>query len=268
MMDWKERFENEQEIPLENLVTDGGYAAIFRKIACIGDSLSSGEFEAYDPNPANEKGKTYHDMFEYSWGQFMARMCGSQVYNFSCGGMTARRYCDEFAESKGFWNAAYAAQAYIISLGVNDLNYEPDLGTIDDIDVNDWHNNKRNFAGYYGEIIQRLKEIQPRAKFFLVTMPRHEKSEEACQKLRIHRKLLYEMAELFENTYVIDLFEYAPIYDEEFHQKFFMGGHMNPMGYVFSAKMIISYIDYIIRHHMDDFKEIGYIGTNLHGPHA
>ena len=36
-------FENEK--PLENLVTDGGFTGIFRTIGCIGDSLSSGEFE-------------------------------------------------------------------------------------------------------------------------------------------------------------------------------------------------------------------------------
>lgn len=266
-MNLNEIWENEKEIPLENLVTDGGYTAIFRTVACIGDSLSSGEFEAYDPNPENEKHRTYHDMFEYSWGQFMARMCGSKVYNFSCGGMTARNYCENFAESRGFWNPAYAAQAYILSLGVNDLNYEPELGSVLDIDKNDWRNNKKNFAGYYAQIIQRFKEIQPRAKFFLVTMPKHSTLEEDCEKRRLHRELLYEIAELFENTYVIDLYEYAPIYDEEFHKKFFMGGHMNPMGYVFSAKIITSYIDYIIRHHMEDFYEVGYIGTNLHAPH-
>ena len=48
------------EKPLENLV--GGYSntAIFRKIAFIGDSLSSGEFETVD-----EKGThNYHDLSE------------------------------------------------------------------------------------------------------------------------------------------------------------------------------------------------------------
>ena len=41
-----EIFENENEKPLDNIVSDGGYTAIFRTICCIGDSLSSGEFEA------------------------------------------------------------------------------------------------------------------------------------------------------------------------------------------------------------------------------
>lgn len=78
-------FDNAAEKPLDNIPPDGGYTAIFRTVACIGDSLSSGEFEA-----AAEKGSSYHDMYEYSWGQFMARMCGSRVFNMSRGGMTAK----------------------------------------------------------------------------------------------------------------------------------------------------------------------------------
>ena len=53
------------EKPLDNLATDGGFCGIFRRIACIGDSLSSGEFEGINA----EGQKTYHDYFDYSWGQ-------------------------------------------------------------------------------------------------------------------------------------------------------------------------------------------------------
>ena len=73
------------EKPLDNIPEDGGFSAIFRTIACIGDSLSSGEFESRNPDGS----RGYHDMFEYSWGQFIARQIGAKVYNFSRGGMTA-----------------------------------------------------------------------------------------------------------------------------------------------------------------------------------
>ena len=42
------RFEDEKERPLERLAPDGGYCGILRTIGCIGDSLSSGEFESMD----------------------------------------------------------------------------------------------------------------------------------------------------------------------------------------------------------------------------
>lgn len=56
-----------------------------------------------------------------------------------------------------------------------------------------------------------------------------------------------------------------PVYDESFKNKFNLLHHLNPMGYRFLAEATASYIDYIIRHNMDDFKEVPYIGTDLHG---
>lgn len=252
----------QNEKPLDTIKDDGGYTAIFRTIACIGDSLSSGEFEAALPEGA---GSSYHDCFEYSWGQFIARMCGSRVYNMSRGGMTAKEYIEKFADANGFWDGKYASQAYIIALGVNDLfGLKQPVGSVCDIHFDDPDkNNTDTFAGCYATILQRLKKIQPRAKFFLVTMPREIGDKEDIKKE--HSKFLYSLAEKLDNTYVIDLNRYAPVYDEEFKQNFYLRGHLNPMGYLLTAKLIASYIDFIIRHNMNDFKEVGFIGTSLHG---
>ncbi len=35
------------------------------------------------------------------------------------------------------------------------------------------------------------------------------------------------------------------------------------MGYRLTATMVLSYLDYLIRHHSDDFKQIGFIGTGI-----
>lgn len=250
-------FDNQNEQPLDRLVPNGGFTAVFRTIACVGDSLSSGEFEA-DAGDCS----SYHDYYEYSWGQFLGRFCGSKVYNFSRGGMTAKEYCESFAEANRFWDSGLAAQCYIIALGVNDLIYmdNQQVGTIQDtLDRNN------TFAAYYLQILNRLRSIQPRAKFFLVTMPDEGELEENYEIKAAHATLLHEIAEKFDNTYVIDLFAYAPKYDKAFHEKFYLRGHLNPMGYQFTAEMLGSYIDYIIRHNMDDFKEVGFIGTELHG---
>ena len=77
------------------------------------------------------------------------------------------------------------------------------------------------------------------------------------------RDALYALAEHFENSYVIDLYKYGPIYDEEFREKYFLHGHMNPMGYIFTANLIDSYIDYIIRTNPKDFANVGFIGTDI-----
>ena len=34
---------------------------------------------------------------------------------------------------------------------------------------------------------------------------------------------------------------------------------MNPMGYALTAKMMMSYIDYIIRHNHKDFDHLGFL---------
>lgn len=250
---------NENEKPLDTLVSDGGFCSIFRTIACIGDSLSSGEFESVDEQGNN----TYHDRFEYSWGQYIARMAGCTVYNFSRGGMTAREYCESFARNSGYWGADKASQAYIIALGVNDLfGHCVELGSVDDICMEDYRQNKPTFAGYYGQIVQRLKAISPDARFFFVTIPKvHEKGQ--AEHAVNQRKLLYDLTKRFAHSYVIDLYQYGPEYDEAFQQQFYLRGHLNPCGYVLTAKMMVSYIDYIIRHHMDDFRKVGFINTGI-----
>ena len=248
------------ERPLENWVTDGGYTSIFRTIACVGDSLSSGEFETLDEGTGV---RHYYDMFEYSWGQFMARMAGSTVYNFSRGGMTASEYCESYAAAMDWWNPAKAAQAYIVALGVNDImNAGQPLGEMSDICLEDPTKNAKTFTGYYARIIQQYKAIQPDAKFFLVTMPRDGRTGKEVLG-DAHAARLHELAAYFDNTYVIDLRAYGPEYDAEFKEMFYLHGHMNPMGYRFTAEMFCSYIDYIIRHDPKSFANVGFVGSRV-----
>ena len=94
-MDWNNYLFPENEQPLDRLVGAYSRTSIFRTIAFIGDSLSSGEFETRD-----EEGKAhYHDLYEYSWGQYIARKNGLKAYNFSKGGMTGKQYIESFVTS-------------------------------------------------------------------------------------------------------------------------------------------------------------------------
>ena len=250
--------DKDNEKPLDRIVTDGGFCGIFRSVGCIGDSLSSGEFESLNKDGS----KCYHDFYDYSWGQYLGRDCGSKVYNFSRGGMTAELFINQFAEECGVWSQDKICQAYIIALGVNDIiNQKKELGTVADICKDDCEKNMPTFAGYYAKIIQKIKKLQPRAKIFLMTIPR-EGTDSDCDRKRV-RDLLEELTQFFNRTYLIDLYSYAPIYDEQFRSKFFLG-HMTATGYVLTAKMVESYIDYIIRKNPEDFNQVGFIGTNLY----
>lgn len=247
-----------EEKPLENFCLDGGFCGILRTIGCIGDSLSSGEFETLDANGNHH----YYDLFDYSWGQFMARMTGTTVYNFSRGGMSAKQYMETFADEKNFWDPEKKCKAYIIALGVNDLlNNHDALGSLTDICKDDYTKNNPTFAGYYAMIVQKLKIIAPDAKFFFMTMPEEHNRKELQDLKDGHAELMYDFAKYFSNSYVIDLRKFGPVYDEAFKEKFYLNGHLNACGYLITAKMVVSYIDYIIRHHFEDFMEIGLVNT-------
>ncbi len=257
-MDWKKYFDIENEQPLDRFVNGISNTAVFRKIAFVGDSLSSGEFESKDKDGNSD----WHDYYEYSWGQYIARKNGLVAYNFSKGGMRADTYINTFADQQDFWNKDLACQAYVMALGVNDiLNAKQEIGSVDDIKEN-WQDNGKTFAGYFAAIVMRYKEIQPRAKFFFVTMPQSI-GEERNALAKKHAQLMYDLADYFDNSYVIDLNKYAPVYDEEFKRRYFLYGHMNASGYIFTANMIDAYIDYIVRHNPEDFRRVGFIGTDL-----
>lgn len=255
-------FPKEGEKPLEMLKEGGGMCSILRTVACIGDSLSSGEHESFE---MGEKG--FHDYFDYSWGQFMARDAGITVHNMSRGGMTAKDF-DIFARENGFFDDKYKANAYIIALGVNDVSHitagELEMGDLSDIDPSEWAHNKPTFAGYYARIIAKFQDASPEAKFFLMTIPDGETDEKRAALCKKHRELLYGMAKLFKNCYVLDFYKYAPVYDKKFKEMFFLGGHMNAAGYRLTALMTETYIDWIIRNNYQDFARVAFMNKRYH----
>lgn len=248
--------------PLSKIISDGGYTAIFRTVAVIGDSLSSGEHESFDG-----KRTDYHDYYEYSWGQYMARKCGMQVYNFSCGGLTAKEYINYSHYNKSYMPEK-ACQAYIIALGRNDIHqwdkYENGFGSMEDVDFENPDNNKDSFVGHYVKIIQKYRQIQPKCRIFVVTMPVSvgDKGliDEKCDR---HAEFLRALPNYFEYLYVIDLRKYAPLHDDDFISTYYCGGHLNAMGYLYTANQMCTYIDYIIRNNPKDFTQVAFIGKDV-----
>ncbi len=257
-MDFRQFYSDETEKPLDRLVSDGGFAGIFRTVGIVGDSLSAGEFESL----TQEGFRGCHDFYEYAWGSFLARTIGCQVHNFSRGGMTAREFFETWGAAQGAFGQDRLCQAYIIALGVNDVNRCDSMGDVESaLRENPSAAKNNGFLHYYAGIIKRLKARQPYAKFFLMTIPRMTfVPEEQYQKHCLWNQGIRDLAARLENTYVLDFHRYAPIYDEKMHQVFF-AGHMRPTGYLLTAKMILSYIDYLIRRYPDDFAEVGFIGT-------
>ena len=249
-----------EERPLDNMITDGGNMAIFRTVGFIGDSLGSGEHESLDENG----NVGYHDYYEYSWIQFIARKCGFEAYNFSVGGLTAKDFFTLAHYTKCF-TPEKACQAYIIALGINDIKnigkyYSGGFGQMPDMD-----NKDDTFVGAYVQIVKSILRLQPKARIFVVTPPIRDFSSEDTTVLE--EKLsdfLRSLPKYFEFLYVVDLRKYDVVYDAEFRKRYNLGGHMNAMGYLRTANVVSSYIDYIIRSNYEDFKQVGFIGKSVH----
>ncbi|OUP26217.1 SGNH/GDSL hydrolase family protein [Bacteroides sp. An19] len=139
-------------------------------------------------------------------------------------------------------------------MGVNDTDKtKPEPGNLDtDIDLSDYNNNADTFAGNYGGLIQRLRSIQPRCKIFIVSMPRNSNLNPIIQA----------MPTKFDNVFLIDLKQYQSMYENPtFKDNYYLGGHLNPAGYLYTAYLFMAYIDWIIRKNPGKFKDVGLIGT-------
>ena len=249
--------------PLENIIRDGGYTAIFRTLGVIGDSLASGEHEGFD----GEK-PSYNDYYEYSWGQFIARKCGMHVQNISVGGITAKEM-EYYAGYMQCFTPERMCQGYVIALGRNDINhwheYENGFGSMQDIDWEDRTKNKDSFVGHYVKIIQRIRQCQPKARIFVMTMPDSESdSSQIKEKCDMHAEFIRSLPNYFEFLYVIDLRKYSPVHDKEFVETYYCGGHLNAMGYLYLADQISTYIDFIIRNNPKDFTQVAFIGKKVY----
>ena len=127
-----------------------------------------------------------------------------------------------------------------------------------DIDVDNYeNNNEETFAGCYAGIIQRIRSISQRSIIFVVSMPNN-----SINAQRFNR-VIEEMPNLFNKVYLIDLQPLSTLYEtENFKNKYFMNGHLNAMGYLFTAYMFMHYIDCIIQKNPSIFKDIALWNTN------
>jgi len=252
--------------PLRNLVSDGGFTSIFRTIGFIGDSLSSGEHESFS---IKDNAKGFHDYYQYSWGQYIARKAGLIAFNFSKGGLTVKKFF-ELTDTKdpqinNIYDEDKKCQAYVIALGLNDMThidiYKDGFGSINDIDFNNEDNSKDSYCGQYGRMIIKLRKIEPKCRIFVMTTPKEDpEGEKKKKEFDAIRNFLLELQTKFEYLYTLDFRKYAPVYNKKWMHMYFLGGHMSALGYKITGDMVMTYIDYIIRHNVDDFKQAGFIG--------
>ena len=258
-LNFKTATDFDTEKPLENIDKTGGYTAIFHDIGIIGDSLASGCMEGVDETTGEYK---YVDNLPYSWGACIARATGCTCHQLCRGGqyLHENNWYNEWKQKV----TEEPCTAYVICIGFNDYNWlkeNPErLGSMADINT-DFDSNPDTFYGQYGKMISYIKSVQPKAKFFLVNMEWNTTDTSDINNA------IREISQYTDNCYLIDLNTYAHepywgvpnIYKTGLY-------HKNTLGYQKTAWDIMSYIDYIVRHNMEDFIDVQFIGTNLRLP--
>lgn len=250
--------------PLETIITSTSMACVFPRIACIGDSLTKGGMEWTSGSEG------IIDYAAYSYPTHMQRILDNTVHNMGSSGACAssedgvKSYnrWNDIATSKNWLTDTYKCEAYIIALGTNDIGY---LGSFTgdvsaDIDTSDYNSNALTSVGGYAKIIQRIRELQPRAKIFCVTIPHTRNSESTRTDANIKIRAIAEMFGCF----IIDLEKYGVQPDDVAKWKaiYYNKGHLNCLGYKQYADMICTYIDWLMRNNPRDFYDIPAIETD------
>ena len=237
---------------LENI--QNGYET-FLTVGCIGDSLASGE--CYSNETETPVG---HDLYKYSWGQYMARMSGNTYYNFSCGGLSTRTWLTS-SYRKQIVDGNHDCMAYIIGLGANDAladSRHVEVGSASDIDLTNYNNNADSYYGNYGRIIQILHEYNPKTKIFLLTMPT------AGESYQPYNEAIRKLADMFNNCYCIDLHKNAfDLYNspDSIIRSCLRNGHYNAYAYSIMAKIIGNEISKFMANNKSEFLDIEFIDS-------
>ena len=236
--------------PLDVVKNDVGFTSCFLNVGVIGDSLASGECVS---NNTGENG--YTDIYEHSWGKYLERMTGSNYNIWASGGRTVNSWlASSYAEE--CFDGEHKCEAYIIALGVNDVN-SVTRGGVSDINMTDYNKNIDSYYGSYAKIIQKLQEQNDKAKIFVVTAP--NKSVENSG----FNEAVRTMADIFSNVYVIDLYKDGyNLFNGGLIKKCERQGHYNAIAYKYMARIIGTYIDWIIQNNVNEFSQIEFILTD------
>lgn len=240
-------------VPLGKVLDNPGLLGCFLNVGCIGDSLASGECVATDGNGNPQ----YIDIYNHSWGKYLERMTGNTYHIWASGGRTTASWLTSSHATECF-DGNHLCEAYIIGLGQNDKNQNVSVGSPADINLANYNNNNASsYYGNYGKIIQKIKEVQPKAKIFVLTDP------SSATENGGYNGAIREIATMFDNVYLVDLYTYGQhLFQSDYIKANARYGHYNAVAYREFALYIASYIEWIMRNNPDEFLEIEYIGTN------
>lgn len=190
--------------------------SMFQKFGVIGDSYASGViYPTYGQSV---------ERYSCSWGQILARKCGTVCTNYSHGGLSTRTWLtSSYGLSKLL--AHDPEDIYYCALGINDYGQlgQDYLGDLTDITSHeDMSEYGDTFYGNYGRIVENIKAHAPHALIVMFT----------CANTNTVPQLFSDAIVEIANYYQIPYIVQAE--DEFFHTSIYtqmMGGHPTSIGY-------------------------------------
>lgn len=112
----------------------------------------------------------------FAWSDVVAKRNGLEYAKYASGGFTTRMWLDAAQRGLAAMLADTPKHLYIINLGINDKNAidrsEEVLGSLADIDLEDYTQNPDTFYGNYGRIIGNVQTHSPKAKIIIMSVAR------------------------------------------------------------------------------------------------
>ena len=215
---------------------------IFNKVCCCGDSYTSGHIQN-DNDPADPENEGF------AWPKYMSKMTGNEYINCGKSGATVLTW---MTDSRGYLKAKEVGkvQAYLIGLGLNDYK-KVTLGTTSDIGVD----NPTTYYGGMAKIVRLLNKISPKAKIFIMTMP---KAGGRTPDTR-YNQAIKDVVNAYKNTYpvyVLDLDAYADLYNIKEIAEDYVGGHQTAIGYCAFAKNLHYIWSDFINSNISEFQDV------------
>ena len=202
----------------------------FKKILCIGDSLTEGTFEYKD----GSNDYTYFVDEDLSYPTFLKCLTGRNTTNLGDGGKSTKTWWQNHQNDD-----LSGHDACIIALGRND--YGTSAATTSE-----------ERSTYMGYIIDKVRTENPQIKIFVATLLNYYTGEGATSVNEDMRDIAED-----NDCYLIDISAYGQL---NFSQDAY--SHLTAEGYEIVANYYFNYISYIMNENKSDFKDIQFIGTN------
>lgn len=212
---------------------EGSDISVFKKIICIGDSLTQGVFNVNASSPSASS-----QMQFYNYPLFLKKITGVECSNYGVASATTESWYNAHAslDLSGY-------DCAIIQLGVNDSGWSNDVKTA------------------YDNIITKLRTENKDIVVFMSTIIRSNSYGNSASEQSYNESLTAYVAERNEpNTILLDM----NAYDHLVEGLAYNAGHLTAYGYWRLAADYKAYISWYMHKNRDVFRYVHFIGTNCY----